>query len=77
VNVLECIGFERVAKLNKRLSGISLISKIATSGYQSQRKVGVWYITTHSSVNDMKKLLDEIGKELNLLMTVTMLELLV
>jgi hypothetical protein len=74
VDVLESIGFERVAKLNKRLSGISLVSRIATTDYQSQRKVGVWYITTHSSVNDMKKLLDEIGKDLNLLMSVTVLE---
>lgn len=73
VNVLECIGLERVAKLNKRLSGIPLVSKTAKTDYQSQRKVGGWYITTHSSVNDMKKLLDEIGKELDLLMTVTVL----
>lgn len=74
VDVLEFIGLERVANLNKRLSGISLISKKATTDYQSQRKVGMWYITTHSSVNDMKKLLDEIGRDLNLLMSTKVLE---
>jgi hypothetical protein len=73
VNVLECIGFERVAKLNKRQSGVPLLSKTATIKDRSQKRVGMWYVTTHSSVDDMKKRLDEIGKELNLLMTVTTL----
>ncbi|UJS24879.1 hypothetical protein [Thiothrix winogradskyi] len=74
VSVLECIGFERVAKLNKRLSGIPLVSKTAKTDYQSQKKVGMWYVTRHSSVDNMKKLLDEVGKELNLLMSVSVLE---
>jgi hypothetical protein len=63
---LELMGLERVAPLGKRLSGIALVSKIPGDGYQSQIRKGDWYITTHSDTADKKKLLQDIGAELNI-----------
>lgn len=53
VATLKKIGFDRVAKLNKVVSGIPLFSKSPKSGYQTQTYSDDWYITTH--MNNMSK----------------------
>jgi len=64
--VIETMGLERVAKLDKKLSGISLLSKFPSTEYHTQKKSGDWYITTHSSTKNMKIILEEIGKSLRI-----------
>jgi hypothetical protein len=74
VEVLKTIGFERVANLNKKLSGISLICKTPPTGYQTTKQSGPWFISTHSSTRNMKKLLEEIGRDVKEPIQVKILE---
>jgi uncharacterized protein YoxC len=74
VATLENMGFERVANLGKMLSGIPLISKTQATGYQTQKKCGPWYVTTHASNKDMKILLDEIAAMLHIPIQVKIVE---
>jgi enamine deaminase RidA (YjgF/YER057c/UK114 family) len=73
VAALETMGFERVASLGKKLSGVPLISKTPPTGYQSHKQHGPWFITTHSSTQNMKQLLEELGKQLKILIQVKIL----
>jgi hypothetical protein len=47
VQTLAELGLEKVARLNKKLSGIALLAKTPTSGYQTQKYHQGWYVTTH------------------------------
>jgi hypothetical protein len=63
---LERIGLEQVAKLDKRCSGIALVSRNPATGYQSQKIKDDWYITTHANNSDKKRILEAIGAELQI-----------
>jgi hypothetical protein len=71
---LRVIGLERVAKLNKVLASIPLISKTPTNGYQTQKSCDGWYITTHVNLQNARTLLEEIGKALNVPIKVEFVE---
>jgi hypothetical protein len=58
---LERMGLEKVSQLGMRLSGIALVSRHPVTGYQSQIQKGGWYITTHASNIDKKRMLEKIG----------------
>lgn len=64
VETLNTLGLERIAKLNKKLSGIPLLNKAPVDGYQHQKQSGDWYITTHFSNETAKGMLEDIAKEL-------------
>lgn len=66
VKTLRMFGLERVAKLNKVLASIPLVSKTPTNGYQTQKSCDGWYITAHVNLNNAKTLLEEIGRALNM-----------
>jgi hypothetical protein len=66
VATLEIMGFERVESLQKKLSGIPLLSKTRPTGYQNNKQCGAWFVTTHSSTRDMKNLLEKLGAELRI-----------
>jgi len=74
VDVLKTIGFERVANLNKKLSGIPLICKNPPTGYQTTKQSDPWFISTHSSTRNMKQLLEEIGRDIKEPIQVKILE---
>jgi hypothetical protein len=57
---------EQVAKLDKRCSGIALVSRNPATGYQSQKIKDDWYITTHANNSDKKRILEAIGAELQI-----------
>jgi hypothetical protein len=65
VETLKVFGFEDVAKLNKFVVGEPLLAKSPINGYQSQRRIGGWYVTTHVNKQSASRILDEIGVELN------------
>lgn len=66
VQTLTEFGLERVAKLNKKLSGIPLLTKTPTNGYHTQKYHQGWYVTTHFNTPTAKKMLEDIGKELQI-----------
>lgn len=66
VEALKVFGFERVAKLNKKVCGIALFAKVPTASYQKQQHIGDWYITTHVNQQSARVTLEEIGSELNM-----------
>ncbi|MDF1583629.1 MAG: hypothetical protein P1P78_10000 [Methyloprofundus sp.] len=72
VEVLKIFGLERVSKLNKRVSSAPLLSKTQQNGYQTQRKIDNWFITTHISKSSASKILNEISKELNIPIKINM-----
>jgi hypothetical protein len=74
VAALEEIGFERVASLGKKLSGVPLISKTPPTGYQNYKQCGPWFITTHSSTQDKKQLLEGLGTQLRIPVQVKIVE---
>jgi hypothetical protein len=62
VTALEKIGFERVAQLNKTLSGAPLVSRSeAAFDYQGKTMTGGWYVCTHSNTRKKKELIEEIA----------------
>lgn len=58
---IERMGLERVSQLDMRLSGIPLVSRKQTTEYQSQKCLSGWYITTHASNEDKKRVLEKIS----------------
>ncbi len=60
------IGIERVKTLHKRLSGIALIETQAAEDYHNQFRIGGYYICTHSNTAEKKRLLEEIGRTLDI-----------
>lgn len=63
---LERMGFEKVSQLGMRLSGIALVSRHPEKDYQGQKYKGGWYITTHASNIDKKRMLDKISAALRI-----------
>jgi hypothetical protein len=74
VETLKVFGLERVAKLNKLILGAPLLSKSPINGYQTQRHVGSWHVITHVNKQIASKVLDEIGKELNIPIRIEIVE---
>ncbi|MGZ3767905.1 MAG: hypothetical protein ACXVA2_24790 [Mucilaginibacter sp.] len=74
VEVLKIFGFDRVAKLNKVMSGIPLFAKSPTTGYQTQKRIGNWYVTTHSNSQNKKEMLEAISKELRMPVQIEIVE---
>ena len=67
---LERMGLERVSQLGLPLSGIPLVSRNRSNGYQSQVHKGGWYITTHASNPEKKRMLEKISEALQIPVTV-------
>jgi hypothetical protein len=65
VETIKVFGLEQVANLNKFVVGVPLLGRSPINGYQSQRQIGNWYLTTHVNKQIALRVLDEIGKELN------------
>lgn len=74
VEALRAIGFERVAKLNKKVARIALLAKTPTSGYQNQKLVDGWYVTAHVNKEIATAVLEEIGKELGVPIRIDIME---
>jgi hypothetical protein len=75
VKTLRVFGLEKVAKLDKVVTSIPLIARTPVNGgYQSQKRCDEWYITTHVNKVSAKTLLEEIGKELNMLVKVEFID---
>lgn len=70
LETLKALGLERVARLNKIVTAVPLISKQPANGYQRQERVHGWYITTHINQTTATVVLQEIAKELNVAMTI-------
>jgi hypothetical protein len=66
VEALKKIGLERVAKLNKKVSAAPLLAKTPTNGYQNQKMIDGWYVTTHVNKNTAISVLEGISKELEI-----------
>lgn len=64
VETLKIFGLENVARLNKTISKIPLLSKMPTSGYHNQKYYNGWYITTHVNRYTAQASLKEIANEL-------------
>lgn len=64
VQTLATLGLDKVARLNKRLSGIPLLAKTPANGYQTQKFYQGWYITTHFNKLTAIKMLQDVGREL-------------
>jgi hypothetical protein len=74
VKTLRVFGLERVAKLNKFVTSIPLMSRSQVNGYQSQRRCDGWFITTHVNKVSATTVLEEISKELNMPVKVEFIE---
>lgn len=72
VLALERMGIEKISHIGLNLSGIPLVSREPrpTSGYQSQTKIGPWYVTTHSNTATKKKILEELATMLSIVVKV-------
>ncbi|MCQ8104320.1 hypothetical protein NP590_09410 [Methylomonas sp. SURF-2] len=66
VETLKVFGLDKVAKLNKVVTSIPLMGRQPTNGYQAQRQVNGWYITTHVNKITATTVLEEIGQALNM-----------
>jgi len=66
VQTLATLGLDKVARLNKRLSGIPLLARTPSSGYQTQKFHQGWYVTTHFNKPTAMKMLQDVGKELQI-----------
>lgn len=65
VDTLELIGLPQIAALQLRSSGIALVSREPTSLDRSQVCRQGWYVTTHSDTAEKKRILEKIGRLLN------------
>lgn len=74
VETLKVFGLEQVAQLNKFVVRAPLLAKSPVNGYQIQKKIGNWYITTHVNKQIASKVWEEIGKELNVPVKVEIVE---
>jgi hypothetical protein len=69
--VIEHIGVNSVKQLNLYLSGKPLISKEVKNNQNYYTRLNnEYYICTHSSTNEKKKILNEISKKLNIGMNI-------
>lgn len=66
VQTLAELGLEKIARLNKKLSGIALLAKTPTSGYQTQKYHQGWYVTTHFNTPTAMKILQDVARELRI-----------
>lgn len=66
VKALQVFGLDRVARLNKILTAAPLLSKIPINTYQRVRHCDGWYIVIHVNRVSAVKVLEEIGKDLNI-----------
>ena len=64
VEVIEKLGIQKVEKLNKKHNGVPLISTAGNHTY-TQRKLGRYYIVTHSATKTKKRYLEEIASDLD------------
>lgn len=64
VDVVEFIGFERVAQLNWMVSSQPFVSKETYP--RAQQKRGDWYVTTHSGTPFKKKQIEDLSKKFKL-----------
>lgn len=71
---LKVFGLERVAKLNKTVTSIPLLSKTQSTSYQTQRQYNGWYVTTHVNKVSATLLLEEIAKALNMPVKVELIQ---
>ncbi len=67
LKALKIIGLNRIATLNKFVSKAPLVAKTPVSSYQKQEYCEGWYVTTHVNQHTAKRTLEEIGKQLNML----------
>lgn len=70
VETLKSLGLDRIAKLNKTITSIPLISRQGSTGYQRQERYNGWYITTHINKQTAPAMLQEIARELNVPMQI-------
>lgn len=61
-------------RFNKFVVRAPLLAKSPVNGYQTQRRIGSWYITTHVNKQIASKVLEEIGKELNVPVQIEIVE---
>lgn len=67
VQCLLKMDLDRVAQLNKKLSGAPLVTKNAADfDYQGHAKSGGWYVCTHSNTRKKKELLEEVADRLRI-----------
>jgi hypothetical protein len=66
VEAIKSFGLEQVAKLNKTVVGAPLLAKSPINGYQRQKRIENWYITTHVNTQTAKSILEEVSKELKI-----------
>jgi len=74
LETLKALGLDRVAKLNKIVTSVPLMSRQPANGYQRQERVNGWYITTHINKQTAPSVLQEIAKELNVPMQIEFID---
>ena len=63
---LKVFGLDQVARLNKTVTSIPLISRKPATGYQAQRTWNGWHVTTHVNSHTATVVLNEISAELRM-----------
>lgn len=63
---LERMGLGQVSQLGMRLSGIPLVTRHRVTSYHSQVHKNGWYITTHASNPEKKRILEKISAALKI-----------
>lgn len=63
---LKVFDLDQVAKLNKVVTSIPLLSRKPSTGYQAQRTWNGWHVTTHVNSNTATNVLKEIAAELKM-----------
>jgi len=63
---LKVFDLDRVAKLNKVVTAIPLLSRKPATGYQAQRTWNGWHVTTHVNSHTATVVLNEISAELRM-----------
>ncbi len=71
VHTIEAIGIGSVAALGLTLSGIALVGKSNTATYQSRVFTSGFYVCTHASNRDKKRILEKIASRLGLALSAT------
>lgn len=70
VETLKALGLDKIAKLNKTITSIPLVSRQGSTGYQRQERYNGWFITTHINKQNAPVLLKEIARDLNVPMQI-------
>ena len=73
VEVIQKLGIPEVENLNKTCNGVPLISTSDNPTY-TQRKLGKYYIITHSQTQTKKRLLEEIASDLGITLKVEIVQ---